>query len=103
TAKKSQEQTMGSARLFRPAPREHPAFFLVIKMVYRIVDGDSFFKVLFGLFVWESLDYLLAFDRGVTGIGISAFLFLQCLAFNPGYVYFFHPDHPANLLNPVLL
>ncbi|MEO6720115.1 MAG: hypothetical protein ABIN67_07100, partial [Ferruginibacter sp.] len=36
--KKSQEQTMGSARLFRPAPRQHPAFFLVIKMGYRMVE-----------------------------------------------------------------
>ncbi|MEO6720859.1 MAG: hypothetical protein ABIN67_10840, partial [Ferruginibacter sp.] len=69
----SQEQTMGSARLFRPAPREHSAFFRVIKMVYRMIEQHSFSKLLLNLFIWERLDYLLAFDRGLTGIGVSTF------------------------------
>ncbi|MEO6721672.1 MAG: hypothetical protein ABIN67_14990, partial [Ferruginibacter sp.] len=48
-------------------------------MVYRMVEQHSVFRLLFNPFVGESLDYLLAVDRGVTGIVISAFYFYSYL------------------------
>ena len=80
--KQKKSRTNDGLRPFVPARATSiPCFFLFIKMVYRLVNERSFFELLFNLFVCESLDYLLAFDRGVTRMGVSTFLFLQLLAF----------------------